>query len=297
MFHLHRISLQKLANWLAIAAVASVLLAVLAVNLTRQTAEHPFKPEPYFAGLDKSVAQVARIHIQSKDQATDLTYAPETNWVVASKDGYRARYDAIQRLLLALGDLERFKRKTQEPKGQQHLLLTDPRQKGEGTVLQLSDAKGGKIAEILIGLNADVDNASDKAQVFVRAPGDNQVWLARGEGVSTISANPDEWLEKSIIDLGKSQIARVDVKPEGGVPFAIVPAKPGDATFVVEGQPNLKLKQSSVDALADGLAGLQLRDVARQDRISFTDTSPSATFRTADGLVIRIDVAKLGEDY
>ncbi len=161
----------------------------------------------------------------------------------------------------------------------------------------LTDAKGGKIAELLIGLNADVDNVGDKAQVYVRAPGDNQVWLTRGEGISTVSANPDEWLEKSIIDLGKDRVSRVDVKPDGSAPYAIVHAKPGDAAFVVEGQPSLKVKASSVDAVADGLAGLQLRDVARQDRIAFTDVSPSATYRTTDGLIVRIDVAKLGEDY
>src|SRR5262249_47285211 len=88
-----------------------------------------------------------------------------------------------------------------------------------------------------------------------------------------------------------------DVRPESGAPYAIVHPKAGDASFVLEGQPNFKAKASSIDALADGLGGLQLRDVARQDRITFTETSPTATYRTSDGLLVRIDVAKLGEDY
>lgn len=282
---------------LGLAAALITLLAFLAVVLTSEAKQRPFKPEAYFPGLEAKINQATRIHIQSKDAVVDLAFAPETGWTVPSKDGYRAHYEQVQHLALALTDLQRFERKTKDPKWQKRLLLTDPKDKGEATLVQLFDARGTPMAQTLIGLNADVDNAGDKALVYVRAPGDNQVWLARGEGVSTLSANPDDWLDKEIIDLPKDMVVRVDVQPEGGARFAIIHAKPEEKSFVVEGQTGLKLKAASIEALADGLAGLRLRDVARQDRITYTATSPSATYRTTDGLVIRADIAKLGQDY
>jgi hypothetical protein len=282
---------------LGIAAAVAVVLAISSVALTRQAGRGAFVPEPYFQGLADKLQTAARIHIQSKDQSTDLAYAPETGWVVAAKDGYRARYEEVQRLLLALADLQRVERKTKEAKWHKRLLLTDPREKGEGTLLHVLDNKGKPLAELIVGLNADVDNVGEKAEPYVRAPGDNQVWLARGEAISTLSANGDDWLDKLVIDLPKSAVVRVDIKPEAGTPFAIARAKPEDKTFTLEGAPGAKTRATSLDNLAEALADLRLRDVARQDRVTFTEASPSAAFRTSEGLIIRADIAKLGEDH
>ncbi|MFO1187748.1 MAG: DUF4340 domain-containing protein [Alphaproteobacteria bacterium] len=219
---------------LGIAAAGLTLLAVASAFLTRSGGPGAFKPEPYFPGLADRLSNAARIHIQSKDQTVDLTFAKETGWVVAQKDGYHARYDEIQRLFLALADLRRFERKTKDAKWQKRLLLSDPREKGEGTLLQVMDGAGKPIAELLIGLNADVDNVEGEAALYVRAPKDDQVWLARGERISTLSANADEWIEKRIIDLPRALVVRVDVKPETGAPFAIAKAKPDDKAFVLE---------------------------------------------------------------
>jgi hypothetical protein len=282
---------------LGIAAAVSVTVAILTSFVMREPRHHPFAPEAYFPGLETRLNMATRIHLQSKDQSVNLAFAPETNWTVSSKDGYRARYDEIQRLLLALGALERFERKSGDAKWHKRLLLTDPREKGEATLVSVVDGQNKPIAEVLIGLNADVDNVGDKGTVYVRAPGDNQIWLARGEGVSTLSANPDDWLDKLIIDLSKGLVARVEVKPETGAPYALAHAKPEDKTFTVEGAAGAKVKSTDIDALASALSDLRLRDVARQDRITFTETSPTATFYTGDGLIIHVVVAKLGEDY
>jgi hypothetical protein len=292
-----RATLRSPVLLLGIAAAVSVMVAILTSFLMREPKHHPFAPEAYFPGLEARLSTATRIHLQSKEQSVDLAFAPETNWTVSSKDGYRARYDEIQRLLLALSGLERFERKSSDAKWHKRLLLTDPREKGEATLVSVMDGQNKPIAEILIGLNADVDNVGDKGAVYVRKPGDNQVWLARGEGVSTLTANPDDWLDKLIIDLPKDLIARVEVKPESGAPYTLVRDKPEDKAFTLEGAAGAKLRSTDIDALAGALADLRLRDVARQDRITFTETSPTATFRTGDGLLIRIEVAKLGEDF
>lgn len=282
---------------LGIAAAFLSALAVLSVLLTREAGPGAFRSEPYFPGLAEKLGNAARIHIQSKDQTLDLTYTKGIGWVIAQKDVYRARYDEVQRLFLALSDLQRFDRKTKDAKWHKRLLLTDPREKGEGTLVQVLDDKGKAIAELIVGLNADVDNVAGAAAPYVRAPGDDQVWLARGEMISTLSANADEWVDKLIIDLPKASVVRVAVKPETGPPFAILRLKPDDKTFVLDGAPGAKTKPASLDNLADALADLRLRDVAGVDRVTFTETSPSATFKTSEGLLVRADVAKLGEDF
>ncbi len=138
----HRVSPQKLATWFGIAAAVSVVLAILSVILTSQTAERPFKPEPYFAASTSGSRRSRAFTFSPRIKRRDLAYAPETNWIVPSKDGYRARYDTIQRLLLAFTDLERFERKTKEPKWQQRLLLTDPRQKGDASYVRAHRCQG-----------------------------------------------------------------------------------------------------------------------------------------------------------
>jgi hypothetical protein len=282
---------------LGAAAILTAGLAFLAVHFTQDARTRPFTPEPYFPQLETKISRLTRIEIQTKDKSAVLAFAPDTGWTVPTKDGYRARFDEIQRLVLALVDLQRFERKTKEPKWQKRLLLINPHDKGAATLVRLLDATGGVIAALLIGLNADVDNVDDKAVVYVRAPGDNQVWLARGAGISALSANSDDWLDKRIIDVPKERLSRIDVKPADAPPYALIKEKTTDTAFVVEGASAVELMEASVNGLTDGLADLRLRDVARLDRITFTEMSPAATFRTTDGLMVRVEIAKLGEDY
>jgi hypothetical protein len=267
--------------------------------LTRAPSRTVFKPEPFFPSLGAEAQQIRRIHIQDKTNKTELSYAQETGWVVTDKDGYKARTEKILGLIQNLRDLERFERRTADPKWQKHLMLTDPREKdGEAVLVQLFDEGGQALAELLIGVNADVDQASGKAQIFVRKPGDNQVWLARGQGLSPLSAEGSDWLDNSIIDVPKSRIARVDVGVQGAQPYAVVHAKPDDDNFSVENMPaGMKLKtETGANGVGTFLGGLALRDVASAGRITFTADTTSATFLTFNGLKIRVETTKLGND-
>ncbi len=284
---------------LALAAVALTLIAIVSVIITRAPTRTAFKPEPYFPSLGAEAQQIKRIHIQDKTGKTDLSYAKETGWVVTDKDGYKARTDKIQALIQNLRELQRFEKRTSDPKWQKHLLLTDPRKKdGEATLVQLFDAQGKALAELLIGVNADVDQAGGKAQMFVRKPGDNQVWLARGSGLSPLSADGGNWLDTSIINVPKSRIARAEMAPEGAPAYALIHAKPDDENFAIENMPaGMKIKTDyTVNNVGTFLSTLNLRDVASADRITFTADTTSANFFTFNGLKIRVETTKLGKD-
>ncbi|MFZ1991786.1 MAG: DUF4340 domain-containing protein [Alphaproteobacteria bacterium] len=284
---------------LVIATIALVVIAIVSVMLTRAPSHMAAKPEPFFPALGAEAQQIRRIHLQDKTNKTDLAYAPETGWVVIEKDSYKARNDKIQSLIQNLRELERFEKRTSDPKWQKHLLLTDPREKdGEAELVQLLDGNGKPLAELLVGVNADVDQASGKAQIFVRKPGDNQVWLARGAGLSPLSADGGDWLDTSIIDVPKSRIARVDVAVQGASPYAVVHAKPDDENFSVENMPaGMRLKtETGANGVGTFLGGLSLRDVAGSDRITFTPDANSATFLMFNGLKIRVETTKLGND-
>ena len=286
---------------IVLAALAGALtaMAIVGVITTRQPTAQVFKPQPYFPNLATRIADVRHIHIQDKSHAAELTYAPETGWVVSDKDGYHARYDKIQQLFRSLIELERFDKKTANAKWHKRLLLTDPRQKGgEATLVQLLGASDKPIAEILIGLNADVDAASGKQQIYVRAPGNDQVWLARGEGLSDLLGDGGDWLDTTIIDVPKNRIARGDIAPQGAPPYAVVHASPDAENFAVESMPaGMKLKaETSANGVGTLLSDLGLRDVASADRITFAPNAPSATYQTFNGLKIRVEATKLGND-
>ena len=290
---------QRRVYHLAIAAAVLILVAIAAVILTRAPTRTAFKPEPYFPELGAEAQQIKAIHIQDKTGKTDLSYAPETGWVVTDKDGYKARTDKIEALIQNLRELVRFEKRTDDPKWQKHLLLTDPREKdGEASLVQLFDKSGKALAELLIGVNADVDEVGGKAQMFVRKPGDNQVWLAQGEGLSPLSADGSNWLNTSIISVPKSRIARAEINVQGAPPYALVHAKPDDEHFSIENMPaGMKVKTDyGVDNVGNFLNALDLRDVASADRITFTPDATSATFYTYNGLKIAVATTKLGND-
>jgi hypothetical protein len=96
----------------------------------------------------------------------------------------------------------------------------------------------------------------------------------------------------------KSRIARVDVAVQGAPPYAVVHAKPDEDNFSIENMPaGMKLKtETGANGAGTFLGGLALRDVASADRLTFTPDTTSATFLTFNGLKIRVETTKLGND-
>jgi hypothetical protein len=286
---------------IALSAVAVVLViaATIAVFATRAPSPEAFKPQPYFPKLESEAGQIRHILIEDKSGSAALAFEPKTGWVATDNDGYPARYDKIQKLIQSLVDLTRYEKKTDLAEWQKRLLLTDPRKKGEATLVALSDKAGKPLAQILLGSNADVDAADGKQLIFVRAPGDNQVWLVRGEGLSSLSSDSQNWLDRTIIDLPKVRIASVHVEPAKAPAYTAVRKTPDADNFTVKDLPagrQLKV-ETSANGIGTALSDLGFRDVARAKRIDFSKAKPtSITYETWDGLKVHLDTIKLGND-
>jgi len=209
------------------------------------------------------------------------------NWVVVEKGNYPASPAKIRRLLLGLSELTLVEPKTQRPDLFARLDLDDPAT-GKGTLVQLQDRQGKPVVNLIVGKQRRDRLGGGRDGVYVRKPGENQTWLARGK--IDVSGAAVHWLHRRIIDISQSRIASLSLKApdesavllhrdSGTMPFALADP-PADA----------QLKPASaLAAPAAALAGLELEDVKPAPELTVPEEGvQTATFETFDGLKIEV---------
>jgi hypothetical protein len=125
------------------------------------------------------------------------------------------------------------------------------------------------------------------------------VWLVRGEGLSNLSSDSQNWLDRTILDIPKVRIASAHVEPAKAPAFTVVRETPDADNFTVKNLPaDRELKVvTSANGIGAALSDLGFRDVAKAKRIDFTKSKPtSVTYETWNGLKVHLDAMKLGSD-
>jgi hypothetical protein len=139
-------------------------------------------------------------------------------WVLVEKGNYPAAPDKMRRLLLGLADLSLIEPKTERPELFARLDLDDAGN-GKSTLVALQDRAGKTIAELVVGKTRRDRLGGGNDGVYVRKPGDNRAWLARGS-LDLPGGSPDAivgWLDRRILDIPASRIAAVTLTGDDGI--------------------------------------------------------------------------------
>jgi hypothetical protein len=275
-----------------------VVLAVIAIGggWYFGTAQQPTERNSYntgklmFPDLAPKLANAVRIEIVHQGKTTAIVKHGDV-WGLEDRGGYAVQPAKLRGMLTALTELRLVEPRTKDPNEFSRLGLEDPTGKAaESNLLRVLDASGRPIVSLLVGHRRVRTQGNVPEQVFVRLPDDNQTWLA--EGSLQVDADPQQWLDRDIMNIDHGRIAAVAVTV-------------GNDTldFVRDGQ-KLALKMPAdhpplddykLDDVDRALELLTFEDV-QSDKGVVGDKIGQSVFTTDDGLAVTATVFKGDKD-
>ena len=272
-------------GFFALAAVTIVVTVAAIITIVRgdRAVSLPPHDKLMFPGLAAHLGDLAWMRLEHGSMRADFT-AIGGHWAVVEKGNYPADEERIRHLLLGLADLTLLEPKTQRPDLLGRLELDDPTA-GHSTLVSLQDRTGTTVAEVIVGKSRKDMLGGGNDGVYVRKPGEQQTWLARGS--LALSPEDKEWLDRSIIAIPPARIVTVALTGADGTVLTL--QRGADGKFAVVNPPaDAKFKQPAALAMpANVLDDLELDDV----RPAAEQPTPqsgvaSAMLTTMDGLAI-----------
>lgn len=287
---------QNFAALLVAAAVTSALAIVSSASNNR-VARPKVAGAPLVAGLAANAPRIARIEISQGDKAVALALSG-SSWVLASRDGYPARADAVRGLLVKMAEADLVEPKTTVKDRFGLLDLEDPTAKdAKSRLVRLLDAKGAAITEVVVGKKRLDAFGANRAGTYVRRAGEDQTWLASAD--LEASVQPKDWVAPAVFDVQPAKIAAVTIEVPGEQPLKLVrdaaggPSPKFNIANLADGK---KLKEAaSVDTLVRAAATLDLDDVRKADPAAKADAG-TVTIEGEKGLKLVIALRKAGDD-
>jgi len=248
-----------------------------------------------FPGLAAKINDAAKLTLQSASGKFTVERKGE-DWVVADKYDYPAKFDMVKQELVGLAQLKTVEAKTAEPSLYSRLEVEDVGATGaKGELVTLQDAKGDKLASLILGKRHYGRGVDEAVEIYVRNPTDAQSWLASG----TLDRNDDvkQWLQRDIVDLERERVREVTVVPADDKPYSLSRDKPGDGDFTLANVPPEDKAKSAyeLNSVTGALAVLLLDDVLpAKDLKADAKLLRTLEYKSFDGLVV--DLALYQQD-
>src|SRR5437763_6232296 len=265
------------------ATVVLVALAIYALAAGDRAASPVPAGERALPGLAAKLGELAWVRLSQG--ATKIDFAAiGGRWAVVEKGNYPAAPGKLRQLLLGLADLTLIEPETERPDLFARLDLDDPAN-GKSTGVKLNDRTGQTVAELIVGRRRTDRLGTGNDAVYVRKPGADRAWLARGS--LDVSGEVVDWLDRRILDLPAARIASVKLTGDGST-LLLSRSEPGDRFAVAGAPPDTKFKGPAVLAEPAGaLAALDLADVKPAAEQPVPDSGVvAASFTTFDGLTL-----------
>ncbi|WP_084399267.1 DUF4340 domain-containing protein [Henriciella aquimarina] len=139
----------------------------------------------------------------------DLRYTLErdgSEWVMAETGGYPVRKDRLNTLAEGLETLSWGERRTSDPDRLSRIGLGDPREGGNGILVEVFTTNGTKTAEMIVGRRNE--------QLYARDP--NETISFRAEGDLPPLYTREAWLDLDIVEIDPSAISAVRISDSQG---------------------------------------------------------------------------------
>ncbi len=216
---------------------------------------------------------------------------------MAERADYPADFEKVARLLRTLWELRATQDVKAGPSQFARLELTEPGpQPGGGTLLDLQDESGKRVAALILG-KKQVEPASSR---YVMVPGQNDHVFLVADTLEEAVPKPEAWLDHSFIKVEKPQaITRAGQAPAANwkltrenatAPWTLAEAKPGE-----------ELDPNQASTIASYLANPTFTDVLTPDApVAETGLDQASVLiaETFDGFSYELRIGKLlGENY
>jgi hypothetical protein len=209
-------------------------------------------------------------------------------WVLSEKGSYPVEPERIAELTRGLSAVRYARPMTRDDRKFDRIGLGDPAKGGTGALLEVGDGSGTNFARIIVGYR---DGTS-----YVRMPDDLQAWAVDGATLPPLQRGA-RWLDLDVVSVAADQIADVQVRPQSGPSYRLVPADETGQQF------NLAPPHASrraVTSFAPTLTATALSrfapiDVARGDAVATGAPLAQYIVRTRQGVAIIVQAWRSGD--
>lgn len=232
-------------------------------------------------GLEAALNSVTEIRLTKGDQTHATLKKGASDWEVSER-GYPADSGKVRKLLLDLGALNVVEEKTRTP-ANYPLLGVEDTTSPKATGTRLAVVTPPKVYELIAG------KTSSGKSGYVRVPSTPQALLAAP--LLTVDADPKNWLDHTLIDVGQDRVKQVDEKPAQGPSYIISREKKEQTDFTVSNIPKGRELSSPVvaDPIAGSLGGMTFDDVHKAATPAADAKLSHVIYQTFDGL--QVDLA------
>lgn len=242
--------------------------------------------------LADRLADAAAITVATSE--TNLTIARSgQGWVLEDRGGYPVPADRVRALAVELANLEKVEGKTTRADRYAALGVRDVEAEGaRSTRVRILDAGGTVLAQLLVG-----DRASGGDGVFVRIPGEERAWLARGS--LDVGTRPRDWVDREIVDVPAPDIVRLRIDHADGETVRLAKEDPAAASLALVDVPagRTVAEEASLQRMASAFSGLELDDVrAAETLVGDHAAARTVTATTASGLVLAATVYAIDDN-
>ena len=275
---------QRRSIVLAVVALAFVAMAAVTIATGDRGTSRAAPGERAFPTLAAEFGDVTSVGL--KRGSLGLTFVRDGDgWLVAEKGNYPAAAGKVRQIVLAMADMTLVEPKTQKAEFYPRLELEDPGN-GKSSLVTIKGKEGAPLAEMIVGKRRFDRLGAGNDGIYVRKPGDAQVWLARGS--LEFSDQVSSWLDRRILDIPEKRIAKVTLTQPDGTKLVITRAKPEDKFTVEDAPADAKFKsETATSEPAMALETLDLDDVKPAAEMPITDKEAiTASFVTFDGLTV-----------
>ena len=118
-------------------------------------------------------------------------------------------------------------------------------------------------------------------------------WLASGR--AEVEPRLVDWLDKTVVNIARETVARVEIEPRKGAPYVAV-RDSGEGAFRILGRKDAKLNPDTGDRLSGVLSYVDFDDVKPAGDVSWPkDKMTTARVTTFDGVAITLRLAHIGD--
>jgi hypothetical protein len=244
-------------------AVLTSIGAGLAISHELSEARRTVSSELAFPTLDRGVDAVNVIQLMRADgsETGTVTLAKTGDgWIVEERDGYPARAEWVQELLLNLSQLELIEQKTAEPGKFDRLDLVDVAQdQSNSTRLVVSTIEGDSLVDAHFGKTRDSLSGGDP-MIYLRRTDEHQTYLAEGE--LSLRQGPPSWLFRGIMNVPRAPVVSAVVRSRDGDVVRLEKTAGSEDFMIADLPEGQKIKsQYSVNNIGGMLEKLAFEDV------------------------------------
>ncbi len=277
----------KPATALALLALGIASIAAGAALQPENTAPIASTAQPVLPGIAGQLETAARVELHQGAKTSTLVRL-DGKWGLAEREQYPVTVSKVRALFSGLGELRQIERRSSDATSWARLGVEDPAPPSStATSLRVLDEQGKVLADIILGHRTTATKGDLPDHLYIRRPGDTQSWLA--EGHLDVSADPQSWLLRDIVNIGHDSIARVVVQ-RGEDTFDF--RRNGEA-FALSNPPSGKLDDDRIAAMAGALELVSQSDVRRGPLPGMP--FGNAVFTTTSGLSLIVTVNRDGK--